>query len=60
MVTAEKKKRYPGYLAHAVTSMFYSVAANQRQPNVRLMCYSVGANRGPLLHILRSIYQEGG
>ena len=31
MVTA-KKKRYPGCLAHAVLGMFYSVVANQRQP----------------------------
>ena len=27
-----KKKRYPRCLAHAVIGMFYSVVANQRQP----------------------------
>ena len=27
-----KTKRYPGCLAHAVIGVFYSVAANQRQP----------------------------
>ena len=32
MVTAQKKKRHPCYLAHAVIGMFYSVVANQRQP----------------------------
>ena len=37
MVTAPrppppKKKHYPGCLAHAVIGMFYSVVANQRQP----------------------------
>ena len=32
MVTAKKQKKYPGCLAYAVNSMFYSVVANQRQP----------------------------
>ena len=32
VVTAKKKKRYPGFLAHAVFGIFYSVIANQRQP----------------------------
>ena len=51
IVTAdEKKKRCPGCLAHAVIGMFYSVVANQRQPQY-IMFYSVGANRGQLLHV---------
>ena len=32
MVTTKKKKMYPGCLAHAVIGMFYSVVANQCQP----------------------------
>ena len=53
MVTAKNKtKRYPGFLAHAVNGMFYSVVANQRQPQYTyIMFYSVGANRGQLVHV---------
>ena len=29
-----KKKRYPGCLAHAVIVAFYSIAATRRQPNL--------------------------
>ena len=35
MVTAKKKKRYSGCLAHAVIDMSYSVVANQCQPRYR-------------------------
>ena len=49
MVTAKKKegktKRYSGCLAQAVIGMFYSVVANQRQPQYTYNVYSVGANR---------------
>ena len=37
MVTAQKNnKRYPGCLSHAVIGMFYSVVANQSQPQYTL------------------------
>ena len=39
MMTA-KKKKYPGCLAHAVIDMFYSVVADQRQPQWRGGGYS--------------------
>ena len=45
-----KERRYAGCLAHAVIGMFYSVVANQRQPQyIHIMFYSVGANRGQLI-----------
>ena len=36
--------RYPGYLAHVVSGMFYSVVDNRRQPN--LYIYNRGAAEG--------------
>ena len=54
MVTAKRKKRYPACLAYAVIGMFYSVIANQRQPqytyNVLQRRYQP---RPPILYILR-------
>ena len=48
------KKRYPGCLAHAAIGMLYSAVAIQRQLQhiyIYIIFYSVGANRGQLLHI---------
>ena len=59
LMTAEKKKRYPGCLAHAVIGKLNSVVANQRQPKyIHKIFYSFGANRGLLLYI-PGIYQGG-
>ena len=56
MVTAEKtSKPYPGCLAHAMTGMFYSTVANQRQPQYTysMMFYS-GVNwRGGYYTVVR-------
>ena len=39
----KKKMRYPGYLAHVVSGMFYSVVDNRRQPN--LYIYIIGGRQ---------------
>ena len=43
--TAKKKKTYPGCLAHAVIGMFYSVVANQGQPQYtyQVQCFTASA-----------------
>ena len=51
MVTAKKKKRYPGCLAHAVIGMFTAPLPTNANPNIHTMFYSVGANRGQLLNM---------
>ena len=60
--TAKNKKRFPGCLAHAVIGMFYSVLANQRNPNIHIVFYSVGANRDQLfvIHIFLRGVRRGG
>ena len=59
MVTAKRKtkKRYPGCLAHAVTGMFYSVVANQRQPRYT---YNVLQRRCQPRPTIICIYFNGG
>ena len=57
--TARKDKKYPGCLDHATIGVFDIVVANERQPHYTYdiwLLYNVGANRGQLKHILRSIY----
>ena len=64
MVTATKKKWYPGCLAHAVNGMFYSVVVNQRQPQCTynvlqrrcqprssITCIFYGGGRRPPPHV---------
>ena len=53
----KNKKWYPGFLAHAVIGMFYSVVDNQRQPQYTQMFYSVRANRGQLLYMMHFLPQ---